>query len=85
MTFTKEYRRNLLREEKLRKLKEAEELEIALSIAQTRCVSYTDVPTEIRQRIDGELEDLQEQHLQSTKARILKKLANLNNGPVLIL
>ncbi|XP_066988217.1 uncharacterized protein [Macrobrachium rosenbergii] len=70
--------------EKEIKQKQLTENEVALRNAKATWASCQNVGRELRMNIDGELEEIMNQHQHSTKTRILKKLANLNNGPLLI-
>ena len=82
--FTVRFRRDLLRNQKEKKLKEVTEFEIALKLAKARWTSAENITPELRMNIDGTLEEIIDQHHHPTKTRIVKKLTNLNNGPLLI-
>ena len=82
--FTLQYRRDLLLHQLEKKEKQIKELEIELHLAKGRWDSYIGIGHELRHRIEGEMEDIINQYQLSTKARILKKLTNLNQGLILI-
>ena len=82
--ITLNYRRELLQRQLEEKKKQVTKLEEELQQARLKWEAFSDVGYELRQRIDGELEDVINRFDHSTKSRILKKLSNLNGGPVLL-
>lgn len=70
--ITLNYRRELLQRQLEEKKKQVTKLEEELQQARLKWEAFSDVGYELRQRIDGELEDVINRFDHSTKSRILK-------------